>query len=65
MLTLPYRWLALVFFEYLITIEYEWKFLSARRWTAVTWLFLLNRYLMLAEAIQKGPVFKAQVRSLF
>ncbi|KAJ3544281.1 hypothetical protein NM688_g5762 [Phlebia brevispora] len=56
--------IALVFWEYLITMRYEWDFLSAHRWTAVTWVFLINRYLMLATAIVKGPIYNSQTPSL-
>ncbi|KAJ3551501.1 hypothetical protein NM688_g4670 [Phlebia brevispora] len=44
--------LTLVCYEYLFGIKHEvvyWK----RKWTSATWLFLVNRYLMLAVSIEQ------------
>lgn len=38
-------------YEYLLTTRHEYAFLFRRRWTGATWLFLTNRYVMLAIAI--------------
>ncbi|KAJ3551552.1 hypothetical protein NM688_g4638 [Phlebia brevispora] len=43
--------LAFVSYEYLITLRHEYEFLRMRKWTAATWLFLANRYLMLIVMI--------------
>ncbi|KAJ3554759.1 hypothetical protein NM688_g2940 [Phlebia brevispora] len=43
--------LAFVCYEYLITLKYEYEFLWRRKWTGSTWLFLANRYVLLAVII--------------
>ncbi|KAJ3550510.1 hypothetical protein NM688_g5064 [Phlebia brevispora] len=52
-----YAALTLVCHEFIITFEYEYEFLWRRKWTAATWLFIVNRYLLLASIIpQATPV---------
>ncbi|KAJ3536573.1 hypothetical protein NM688_g6819 [Phlebia brevispora] len=47
-----YAFSALAFYEYVITLRYEWDCLSAPKWGIGTWIFLVNRYLMLATVVQ-------------
>ncbi|KAJ3552740.1 hypothetical protein NM688_g3994 [Phlebia brevispora] len=44
---------ALAAYEYMITFQHEYEFLSQRRWTAATWLFVANRYMLLASTLTK------------
>ncbi|THH00590.1 hypothetical protein EW026_g1968 [Hermanssonia centrifuga] len=46
-----YAMMALVSYEYLLTIRQEISMIWRRKHTAVTWLFVSNRYLMLASFI--------------
>ncbi|PSR79351.1 hypothetical protein PHLCEN_2v7073 [Hermanssonia centrifuga] len=43
--------LALVAYEYVLTINQEIAMIWRRRWTLVTWLFMANRYLMIVLII--------------
>ena len=48
---------ALVCYEYFITVNDEIDILWRRKWTFATWLFILNRYLLLATVIiQASPI---------
>ncbi|KAJ3536623.1 hypothetical protein NM688_g6811 [Phlebia brevispora] len=49
--------LALVCYEFIITYEHEYKFLWKRKWTAATWLFIANRYMLLASTIPQDVPF--------
>ncbi|KAJ3551550.1 hypothetical protein NM688_g4637 [Phlebia brevispora] len=46
--------LALVCYEFVITIGYEYESLWERNWTASTWLFVGNRYVLLAATIAEA-----------
>lgn len=52
---------ALVCFEHLITLKYEIDFLWRRKWTATTWIFIFNRYLLLANVVSLNIPIDAQV----
>ena len=41
----------IVFYEHLAALKYEADFLRNRRRSAATWIFLSNRYLLLAHAL--------------
>ncbi|KAJ3553152.1 hypothetical protein NM688_g3769 [Phlebia brevispora] len=53
--------LTFVTYEFLITSGYEYEFLWRRKWTAATWLFVTNRYLLLASIIVQIVPFTPQV----
>ncbi|KAJ3551549.1 hypothetical protein NM688_g4635 [Phlebia brevispora] len=53
--------LTFVCYEFVITLEYEFEFLWQRQWTAATWLFIANRYLLLAATIPQATPFSAQM----
>ncbi|KAJ3554875.1 hypothetical protein NM688_g2883 [Phlebia brevispora] len=55
---------ALIAYEYLITLQYEYEYLWQRKWTAATWLFLANRYLMLAFIIEVAAPADAHMSQL-
>ncbi len=58
----PLFWaLALGCYEYLITIKYEANFLCRRKWSAATWLFLANRYMIVAMMIYQIAPYPPQV----
>ncbi|THG93502.1 hypothetical protein EW026_g7751 [Hermanssonia centrifuga] len=42
---------ALFIYEYILTANQEVTMIWRRKWTSVTWLFVANRYLMIANAI--------------
>ncbi len=42
---------ALVVYEHIITFQQEVQAVWKRKWSAVTWLFALNRYLLLLVSI--------------
>lgn len=48
-------------YEYLLTSRHEYAFLFRRKWTGATWLFLTNRYVMLAIAIWQTTPSTASV----
>ena len=58
------RYLALVCYEHLLTAKYEEGFLRGRRGSATTWIFMANRYLLLATVIVQGVPYSPQVSSL-
>ncbi|KAJ3547094.1 hypothetical protein NM688_g5437 [Phlebia brevispora] len=41
-------------YEYLLTLKYEFGFVYQRKWSMATWLFVVNRYLVLATIIQQA-----------
>ena len=41
----------MVIYEHLTTFKYEVDFLYSRRKSAATWIFLFNRYLLIANAL--------------
>ena len=43
--------LALVCYEHLMTIQYEYLMLTQRQWTGATCVFMLNRYALLVSTI--------------
>ncbi|KAJ3546093.1 hypothetical protein NM688_g5552 [Phlebia brevispora] len=55
--------LTVVCYEFLITIQYEYDFVWHRKWSAGTWLFLANRYLILAFMIITASPVSPQVRA--
>ncbi|KAJ3553445.1 hypothetical protein NM688_g3610 [Phlebia brevispora] len=48
-----------VCYELIITFQHEYEFVWKRKWSAATWLFLANRYLvlavMIAEVVPSSP----------
>ena len=42
---------ALVIYEHLVLLKYDIEFLWRRKWSAVTWIFVFNRYLLLATVL--------------
>ena len=42
---------ALAVYEWLITLEKEFELLAYRKWSVTTWLFVVNRYLLLVTAV--------------
>ncbi|KAJ3534609.1 hypothetical protein NM688_g7109 [Phlebia brevispora] len=49
--------LVLVCYEFIVTFQYEYVLVWKRRWTGATWLFLGNRYFMLASILmQISPI---------
>ncbi|KAJ3558742.1 hypothetical protein NM688_g742 [Phlebia brevispora] len=53
--------LALTAYEYMITLQHEYAFLWRRKWTIATWLFLVNRYMLLAVILAQVVPYSAQV----
>lgn len=53
--------LALVFYEYLITFKYQVDFIWRRKWSAATWIFVINQYILLANVISGVIPYNAQV----
>lgn len=51
---------ALVFFEYLITLNDEVDLLWKRKWNAATWIFLFNRYLLIATVVSSITPYSSQ-----
>ncbi|KAJ3540693.1 hypothetical protein NM688_g6191 [Phlebia brevispora] len=51
--------LTLAGYEYFIGFKHEYDFLWQRKWTAVTWLFLANRYLLLFDVIAQNVPFSS------
>lgn len=56
--------LALVTYEYLITVQQEVTMVWQRKWTLVTLLFLANRYVIMVIVILQSLPTTAQVRLL-
>ena len=54
----------LVFYEHLITFEHEVQFLQKRRMSAATWIFVSNRYILLAFAVQSIAPYGSRVSRL-
>ncbi|KAJ3545263.1 hypothetical protein NM688_g5644 [Phlebia brevispora] len=52
-------------YELLITFRYEYEFLWRRKWTASTWLFIINRYAILTSVIVQISPVSAQMPSIF
>lgn len=42
---------AIVCLEHILTFGHEYNYLWKRRWNAATWLFAVNRYVLLAVTI--------------
>ncbi|KAJ3536622.1 hypothetical protein NM688_g6812 [Phlebia brevispora] len=57
--TCVYATLTFVCYEYLITFKYEYEFLWRRKWSAATWLFIANRYLLWASIIEQAAPISA------
>ena len=53
--------IALATYEYLITMKDEHMMLRERRWSAATWLYLFNRYVMLGLAVKQVAPYTAEV----
>ncbi len=43
--------IALVAYEYLLSIDQEVALIWRRKWTGATWLFATNRYLLIANVV--------------
>ncbi len=55
---------ALAAYEYILTVNQEVAMIWRRKWTLVTWLFVTNRYIMIAVIIWGVSPDTAQVRFL-
>lgn len=64
-LTLRMCLTALVVYDYIITLKYEVDLLWRKKWSAAAWIFLLNRYLLLAYAISAVTPWGPQVSVMF
>ncbi|KAJ3553448.1 hypothetical protein NM688_g3608 [Phlebia brevispora] len=53
--------LTMISYEYAVTFRYEVEFIWRRRWSTSTWLFLANRYLLVANVIIQAAPFSAQM----
>ncbi|KAJ3553519.1 hypothetical protein NM688_g3566 [Phlebia brevispora] len=53
--------LALASYEFIALYKHEYEFLWRRKWTSATWLFLINRYVMLGSSIQKVAPYGPRV----
>ncbi len=53
---------ALVAYEYIITISQEVKLIWWRKWTCATWIFMANRYLMIAIMVLDVSHISTEVR---
>ena len=58
-----YLAIAVAVYEYLLTIEHEYA-LWRRKWTVSTWLFLINRYLMILVAVVQFAPYRQHVSVL-
>ncbi len=56
-----YHTAALAAYEYLITINQEVTMVWRRTWTATTWMFIANRYLMVGLVMYTVFPYTAQV----
>lgn len=61
---IPLFLVALAFYEYILTWQYEQSTVWHRKWTASTWLFLATRYLMLFSAVIQFTPYTLQVSNL-
>ncbi|KAJ3528026.1 hypothetical protein NM688_g8048 [Phlebia brevispora] len=52
--------LTVVCYEALITFQYEYEFIWQRKWTFATWIFVVNRYLILANMVTDLMPFSAE-----
>lgn len=52
---------ALAFFEHFITFKYEVDMLWRRKWSVATWIFVLNRYLLVGDVVSSLVPYSAQV----
>ena len=59
---LIYCCLALVVYEYVITSRQEIDLIWKRKWSIVTLLFVLNRYVLVANAIVQVAPITSKVR---
>ena len=55
-----YLAIAVAVYEYLLTIKHEYA-LWRRKWTVSTWLFLMNRYLMIIVAVVQFAPYRQHV----
>ncbi|KAJ3552739.1 hypothetical protein NM688_g3995 [Phlebia brevispora] len=55
-----YAALALAAYEHIVTFRHEYEFLCQRKWSAATWLLIVNRYTMLAAIIVQATPRSAQ-----
>ncbi|KAJ3546144.1 hypothetical protein NM688_g5546 [Phlebia brevispora] len=55
-----YATLVIVCYEHLITIASEYELLWQRKWTGATWLFVVNRYILLASVVTQVTPVNAQ-----
>ncbi len=53
--------LAMVAYEYVLTLNQEVTMIWRRRWNAVTWLFMANRYVLIALTIIVISPYTAKV----
>ncbi|KAJ3522453.1 hypothetical protein NM688_g8871 [Phlebia brevispora] len=49
-----------VCYDFLITLRHEYEFIWHRKWSAATWLFLANRYTLLASVIEQAAPYSPQ-----
>ena len=56
--------IALAVYEYILTVKDEITLIWMRKWSVVTCLFVLNRYVMVASAIVGVAPFTATVSSV-
>ena len=52
---------ALLAYDYILTIQDEWSLLCRRKWTGSTWIFIVNRIVILAFLLIQIAPFNAQV----
>lgn len=50
-------------YEHLITLKYELDILRRRKWGATTWIFMFNRYLLLANVVFSNAPISPQASS--
>ncbi len=56
--------IALVVYEHLVTLRFEKELLWRRNWSAATWIFVFNRYLLLADVLFLIVPFGSQASAL-
>lgn len=56
---------ALVLYDYIITLKHEVDLLWRKKWSIAAWIFVLNRYLLLAYAVSTVTPWGPQVSISF
>ncbi|THH00540.1 hypothetical protein EW026_g2019 [Hermanssonia centrifuga] len=54
-----YALTAVITYEYVVTFGQEVEAMWLRKWTGATWLFLVNRYMMIAGAVIAAAPYTA------